>query len=195
MISDEDADRLLRAIETYDRDSAYDEVFTEVHTRIAKAGSAGKIDVAALAVWKRSAHGAWTADLMSKPESHVRAATEAAFAAADDRTALRALAAVPGYKAQGPLATALLTAYDPNKYAVMDVRALLALDRLGTPVNEGLGITLRYLATVRALTDFLRPRRGDLSPREVDKGLYILGERPRRPTRRSAAAAGQIGQG
>jgi hypothetical protein len=66
----------------------------------------------------------------------------------------------------------------------MDDRALLAVEGLGTPVGEGVGITQRYLATVRALTEFLRPRRAGLTPRQVDKGLYILGVRPRRPTRR-----------
>jgi len=191
MISPEGAKRLLEAIDVYDRDPGplYDEVFLEVHDRIIESGSAGKIDIAALAVWKRSAQGAWITGLLSRPEAQVRTSTAAAFAAPDDISALRALSGLPGYAAQGALATTLLTAYDPNRYAVMDDRALLALDRLGTPVSRSRGVTLRYLSTVRALAEALRPRRPGTSPRDVDKGLYVLGVRPRRPTRRRTSSA------
>ena len=185
VISAQDTARLLEAIEVYDRDTGplYDEVFLEVHDRIAETGSAGKLDIAALAVWKRSAQNAWVTGLLSLPETHVRATTAAAFAAQDDLGALRALGVLPGYAAQGPLATAILTAYDPNRYAVMDDRALLALERLGISVSRSRGVTLRYLSAVRALVDTLQSRRPGVTPRDVDKGLYVLGVRPRRPTR------------
>ncbi len=197
MISAENGRRLLAAVDSYDRDPGpvYDEVFLEVHDRIVRTGSAGKVDIAALAVWKRSAQGAWISGLLNLPETHVRATTAAAFAAPDDESALKALSGLPGYATQGPLATALLTAYDPSRYAVMDDRALIGLERLGIPVDRSWGVTLRYLLIVRAVAETLRLTRPEISPRDVDKGLYVLGVRPRRPTRRPGSRVQEAGEG
>ena len=60
--------------------STYDETLREVADRISKERSAGKLDVAGLAVWKRSAQGSWIGTLMSTPEAQVRAITAKAFA-------------------------------------------------------------------------------------------------------------------
>jgi len=175
---DEVVERLLLGIDAYDRDGGlvYDEIFREVHDRIASNGDAGKIDIAAIAVWKRSAQGAWTGPLLGRPEAEVRAATSQAFSAEDDRAALGSLAVLPGYERQEALPTALLCAYDPVRYAVMDRRALAALASLGLGVGRTRGMTLRYLAQVRELRDQLADVRPGTTARDVDKGLFMVGE-------------------
>lgn len=61
-----------------DYPSTYDAVFWEVRGRIQEHGYARKLDLAALACWKRSAQGAWVSDLLAMPESKVREATASA---------------------------------------------------------------------------------------------------------------------
>lgn len=189
MITDEACSRLLAAIDAYDTGDGliYDEVFREVQDRIASTGEADKIDIATLAFWKRSAQGAWISDLLRIPESTVRAATRSAFEATEDLIALQRLEVLPGYAAHGPLATALLTAYAPNTYAVLDDRALLALDRLGIPLSRKRGLTVRYFSRVRELRDGLTPRRPGVTTRDIDKGLFMIGLRPRKPSRTPVA--------
>lgn len=127
-------------------------------------------------MWKRSAQGAWTGPLLGRPEAVVRAVTRQAFSAEDDQAALRSLAVLPGYESQEALPTALLCAYDPARYAVLDRRALAALASLGLGVGRTRGVTLRYLAQVRRLRDQLADARPGTTARDVDKGLFMVGE-------------------
>ena len=166
--------RLLEAIDAYDGET-YDEVFREVHDRIASSGSAGKMDIAAITFWKRSGQGAWIKDLLNVPEETVRTTTAAAFAAADDGAALDALAVLPGFHRKEAIATALLSAADPQNFGVMDRRTLQALAALGRGVGTSRGLTLRYLTAVRDLRDELATVRPGLTARDIDKGLYVLG--------------------
>lgn len=169
-------DELLRAIEQYDRDDPYyDEVFCDTSRRIRQRKEASKADIAAITFWKRSAQGAWTGKLLALPDQHVREVTREAFAADGDAAKLRALAPLPGFKGQNAIPTALLCAFDPAEFAVMDRRAHNALGRWGLGVGQQRGVTLRYLKRVRAIREHLRPQREEIMSREVDKGLFVLG--------------------
>jgi hypothetical protein len=184
-LSDADAERLLAAIDAYDADdNRYDEVFTEIGQRITDSQEAGKLDLAALITWKRSAQGAWVKSLLATPETLVRSVTRKAFAADGDLAVLQTLAALPGFAVQGPIATALMAAYDPREWAVLDSRATTALADLGRPVGNQRGKTLRYLAAARRLRDELAARRPRVTARDVDKGLFMLGA----PRRRAEAS-------
>jgi hypothetical protein len=173
-------ERLLAAIDAYTEAGghAYDELFVQVQRRIAASGSAGKLDVAAITFWRRLAQGSWIGDLLRMSEGSVRRATGCAFTAADDRGALRALAELPGFDAQGPLATALLCANRPYDFAVMDRRAKAGLKSLGRGLGTSRGMTLRYFRKVRQLRDELATLRPGLTARDIDKGLYMLGAPP-----------------
>jgi len=180
-LDDEAAERLLRAIDAYDADdNRYDEVFTEIGDRITEAKEAGKLDLAALITWKRSGQGAWVKDLLATPETRVREVTREAFATVGDLPVLNALAVLPGFESQEAIPTALMAAYDPEDWGVLDDRACSALNSLGLSVGNHRGKTLRYLTTVRTLRDHLAQWRPGITARDVDKGLYVLGERPRR---------------
>jgi hypothetical protein len=171
-------ERLSAAIDAYDEQGGkvYDEVFVEVQKRIAASGCAGKLDIAAITVWKRSAQGSrWIGRLMSESEGRVREVTRAAFAAKGDGAALNALAVLPGYESQGPLATALLSAYRPADFGVMDRRARAGLKSLDRGVGTSKGMTLRYFKKVRELRDDLAALRPGVTARDIDKGLYVLG--------------------
>lgn len=177
-LSDAHRQALVHALEVYDTPagSVYDEILHEVHDRIARAGDAGKVDIAAITFWKRSGQGSkWISALLQRPESEVRAATRAAFAADDDGQALAALAVLPGFKQKEAMSTALLCAYDPMNYPVMDRRALKALDAIDHGVGRHRGMTLRYFTTVRELRDALTTERPGTTARDVDKALYVLG--------------------
>lgn len=168
---------LLTAIDEYPVRTGdhYDEVFDATSKGIQRAQAAGKADIAALSAWKRSAQGRWLGELMARPESSVRETTRQAFQATGDAARLRTLADLPGFRRRGPIATLLLCAFDPSEYGIMDRRALAALDELGLGVDRSRGMTVRYLAHVRLIRDELRARRGDVTARAVDQGLYVLG--------------------
>ncbi len=157
----------------------YDDVLKEVSKRLAQSGSAGKLDLAGLAVWKRSAQGSqWIKQLMLLPEREVRSRTAAAFEADSDDARLRLLSRVPGLASSGPLATALLCAWDPVEYAVMDSRAFRGLRHLGCDFNpslRGRARTVAYLTLTRRLRDGVRALDSEFLARDVDCGPYVLG--------------------
>lgn len=107
--------------------------------------------------------------------SHVREVTREAFSAEGDAAKLDALSVLPGFATQEAIPTALLCAYDPIDYGVMDQRALYALNRWESGVGAHPGMTLRYLARVRAIRGHLRDERDGVTARDVDKGLFVLG--------------------
>jgi hypothetical protein len=175
-LSETDEQRLLAAIDEYDADdNRYDEVFLEIGERLRAAQEAGKLDLAGLVTWKRSGQGAWVKPLLAMPETTVRATTRQAFAATGDLAVLAALRPLPGFGKQEAMATALMAAYDPREWAVLDRRARQALAALGRPVDTRRGMTVRYLETVRGLRDELAGRRPGITARDVDKGLFVLG--------------------
>ena len=114
--------------------------------------------------------------LLKIPEVEVRAITRAGFEAVIDPNALAALASLPGFKQRGVMSTALLCAYDPVRYGVMDRWALKGLTTLGRGVGRSLGMTVRYLEVVRALRDELRTTRPSTTARDIDKALFMLGK-------------------
>lgn len=179
MISDETRTRLLNAMDEYAfiAGGHYDEVFEEIQSRISSCGSAGKLDIAGVACWKRSAQGAWLGDLNAVGESQVRAITAEAFAAVSDGEALRVLAALPGFASQEAIPTALLATADSYRWGVMDRRALTALADLGYPVNRSRGLTVRYLEEIREIRDCLSTADRPIMARDVDKALFVLGGR------------------
>lgn len=170
--------QLLDAAGRYEKDHPYyDEVFAEAGDRIRREGEASKADIAVITVWKRSAQGAWTGNLLALPDNQVRGTTRGAFGSEGDLAKLDALSPLPGFASGEAIPTALLCAHDPVDYAVMDWRARAALADLGLGLGKSGGAkrTLRYLARVRAVRDVLRRQRPALTAREVDKGLFVLG--------------------
>jgi hypothetical protein len=168
--------RLLAGVDDYDRRwPYYDDVFVDVHRRVAAAGEADKTAIAALTFWKRSGQGAWAAKLLNQPDEEVRKVTRAAFAAATDQQALDELAVLPGFTTKRAIPTALLCAFDPERFAVMDRRAHVGLARIAAGVGTQRGRTIRYLERARNLRDLMRADRPSTSCRDVDKALYVLG--------------------
>jgi hypothetical protein len=165
----------------------YDEVFHDIAQRTEHAGSLGKTDIAALVVWKRlSAQTRWVTELMSLPDTHVRAITERATAAVRDTTLTRSEAArtgrgiiweLPGFRTGDALASAILTAAAPQRMAVYDQRVQHALNTLGLTLT----LTLtpgRYGRYLQLLDDLLRhggPHADGWSARDIDTALYWTG--------------------
>ena len=166
--------RILDALGEYPEN--YDEVFWAVHDRIRESGEGRKLDLAALICWKRSGQGRCVSDLMRIPDERVRKITRRAFAASADQQRLDELSPLPGFVRKYAIATAVLTAYDPAEFGVLDRRALQALERVGRPVSLGRGVTLRYLERVRELRDIVRVVRPDITARNIDQALWVIGK-------------------
>lgn len=97
--------------------------------------------------------------------------TRRAFACQDELGALRILTLIPSVGPAG--ASAILMAHDPNRFTVMDVRAIKSLHFLGRWNGEKFGWSASafgwptYLATCVELST--RSRR---SLRDVDRALW-----------------------
>lgn len=185
----DDEEVVRRLIEAMDRYSPfYDEVFWDVSARIREHGEAQKLDLAALICWKRSGQGHWVSDLMELPDAKVRGCSRAAFAAElTDQQRLDALAPVPGFKGKSAIATALLACFDPDEFGVLDRRAVDGLDFIQRPVTRGRGVTLRYLGRLRELRDLVRTALPKVTARNIDQGLWHLGDPANIGTQRSRA--------
>jgi hypothetical protein len=167
---------LLDALSRYDPSGNYDEVFNQVSARIQAHHEASKADICILICWKRITQGGWIKEFLSRPDSEVCARTRASFAADSDQTRLDALADLPGFHGKAALATALLAAYDPSDFGVMDRRAFDGLKLLGRPVSRGRGETLRYLSRVRELRDLVRTVQPTITARNIDQALWVIGK-------------------
>ena len=136
----------------------YDESFDEISDRIAKTGSAGKLDIIALAAWKRSAQGHWLDPLLRTPEITVRKVTAGAFAPnLTDACRVLALAQLDGFKAgKFAIGSAVLTAWNRAEFGVTDIHARRAIRDLFNNCNCKLSdYAGSYLPALRALRDAL----------------------------------------
>ncbi|WP_329332714.1 hypothetical protein OG252_51850 [Streptomyces sp. NBC_01352] len=171
----------------------YDEVFHEVAQRTEHSGSLGKTDIAALVVWKRlTAQTRWATDLMSLPDTHVRAVTERAVTAVRDtaltpgeaaRTGRGIIWELPGFRTGDALASAILTAAAPQRMAVYDRRVQHALDTLGLTLTPTPGRYGRYLQLLDDLLKHGAAPADGWSARDIDTALYQTGANPHPPTR------------
>ncbi len=108
-------------------------------------------------------------------EAAVRAATGRALAAVDERARMEALLALAGVGV--PTASTLLYFAAPDRYPILDVRALESLGERGTRSAYPVAYWLEYLAACRALA-----LRHGVDLRTLDKALW-------QHSREAAAAA------
>jgi hypothetical protein len=162
----------------------YDEVFDQVSAQASIAGELGKLEVAALVVWKRlNASTRWASALMSTDDDDVRRTTAAMIAAARtpsdpaDRAskARRELLTLAGCRTGDALASALICAANPRDMAVYDRRADHALKVLGLGVSPKPGRYGRYIQTVTSLRDAAAQTGITWTARQVDLALYAFG--------------------
>lgn len=167
---------------------AYDEVLTTVTQRFAADESIGKVEIGGLLIWKRlQANTRWALELMNVSDQQVHEQTHCSYTAANDltlsipeaaRAARSALGALPGFKTGDALASAVLLAASPQRFAVYDSRAHLGITRLGIELKSGKGRYSRYMQCVEALRELASAHGQVWTGRDVDLALYWLG----RPT-------------
>lgn len=155
----------------------YDEMLDEVHHRLQSNGHATKLDLNALTTWKRVRATKWAVQLNHLAEKTVADATENAFAAATDRDRIDALWPIPGFRSAGAMTSALLAAWRPDLYGVLDKHARWAK---ATAVSRTCRCDWRdlpiYEEHLRQLARELTATTGTAwMPRQVDMALYKLG--------------------
>ncbi|WP_409484302.1 hypothetical protein [Arsenicicoccus dermatophilus] len=163
----------------------YDEVLLEVIERGREASCLGKADIGALTLWKRlRADTPWASRRIETPESRVREVTRRAHHDANDagldvvRAATQArnqLRELPGFTYGDALASAVLLALAPDRLAVYDRRASLALTRLDLPLREQQGRYGHYMRTVESLRLAACTPQEPWTARDVDVALYWIG--------------------
>lgn len=172
--------RLVSARKKYS--PTYDEAFDEVRRRIATANSATKLDLAALACWKRiRCDTPWVQKLHELPQAQVTGSTQEAFAnglTPADRVAALRIGLKHGMGGAFSLGSALLTAWNPVEYAVTDRRARASLAILLRPLGCScdFGSYPTYLNHVVDLRDELRGvfPAATVTARDVDQALFHL---------------------
>jgi hypothetical protein len=113
--------------------------------------------------------------MLAFPEQQVASLSRRAFSCSDELGALMILTLIPGARAAG--ASAILTAFDPTRYTVMDVRALQSLTML-----ERWSGDQGAVASCLAWPDYLDVCRGlanqvDRPLRTVDRALWAAKSR------------------
>lgn len=182
---------LADALGSYTRRASphYDQVFEQVSEHVAATGELGKADIGALVVWKRlNASTTWAAELMKTDDAQVRKLTRAMIDATTRssdsppdraRGARNALLELPGCTTGDALASALISAADPQDMAVYDQRAHQALTTLGLPLSNRHGRYGRYIEIVTDLRAAAATHGLVWSARQVDLALYTLAALPK----------------
>jgi len=158
----------------------YDESFDEVRARITNNGYANKLDIGGLAFWKRvRCDTPWTSDLLRLPEATVIAATTATFApllTPVQRVNILRNQLRHGMGGDFAIGSAILTAWNPEEFAVTDVRARGKLERLLPPLGcvcdlKTYPTYLEHVCDIRDQLTHNHPPR-HFSAREVDQALW-----------------------
>lgn len=188
LMPEENIDALVFAHSQYhDHATNYDEVLHQVSKNIDSAGSIGKLDIGALAFWKRiRANSPWVRALMEWSDDDVRVTTKNAVehardlskstpcAAAEDRSAL---SPIPGFRNGDAMASALLLAAAPCRMAIYDRRAKAGLEQMGFSIKTGKGHYGRYIQLVEEICSVVNARRNkEWISRDVDIALFQMGK-------------------
>jgi len=101
----------------------YDDVFVEVGKRLRAAGTATKLDLAALIAWKHVRNAPWMTNFLTTRDTVIRSSVSAAFAAdLTDAERVAALRELPGFRAGGAFTSVLFAAWNPSAFGVYDTR-------------------------------------------------------------------------
>jgi hypothetical protein len=128
--------------------------------RIAK-GECSRSNLVAIFRWKTNGRGARRIDRNTNTE--IADALHLASIAQTERAAISVLTGL--YGVDVPVASAILTAIDPEKYTIIDFRALEALG--SNSKNRSVGFYLEYLATCRKLAS-----ENGINLRQLDRALW-----------------------
>lgn len=156
--------------------SHYDDVFYEVHERLQAAGSATKLDLAALIAWKHVQNAPWMQTLLNVPGSRVSAVTSTAFAESSDDRRIRALRPLPGFGSGGAYTSVLLAAWEPDAYGVLDKGALTIYPRVVVSACAcDWSDLVTYFDHLRRVAEEMAAGTGDSwRPRDVDMALFEM---------------------
>jgi hypothetical protein len=163
---------MRKALTTYRLD--YDDVFDDIHERLATNGHATKLDLAALITWKHIQNATWMKDMLALPKGTVESKTREAFAAGmSDSDRIAALHGLPGFGSGHAFTSALLAVWHPSEFGVFDTRASSrGWQKVVTPAcvcsRTDLPVYFDHLRQIA------REMGADWTPRKVDMALFNL---------------------
>jgi hypothetical protein len=164
---------------------SYDDVLREVSSRINTSGSVGKLDIAALAFWKRVRTSSWAESFLTLAEARIRKVTAPAVVAAREPDIIAAclqarelLRELPGFGTGSAMASVVLTAIRPSGLAVYDRNANDGLKAIELDLaDDELHHYAEYMRRIEQCRAEARAVRGhQWSAHEIDLALYVLGQ-------------------
>lgn len=147
------------------------ELFAEVGPAVRKRGYLTKDDFRRIGRWKTTRV---SKILDTVPDVVIEQISRAAFSVTDERVSI--LSALPGVK-QGR-ASAILTVWDPDRYTVIDWRAIQTLEEAGYFTDWATDPPYgAYLEVCRDISAKLSLQHIDVTPlRELDRALWKYSE-------------------
>ena len=143
------------------------ELFGKVNQNIKNLGYLTKQDFLKIVRWK-AVRAIRKAEANS--EEVIENITKFAFGVENEEVKIRVLTSLNGVSV--PMASAILTVFNPDKYGVIDIRAWHSLCNLGELQCKkdiyNFQDWILYLNTIRKLA-----RQNNVSPREIDMALFM----------------------
>ncbi len=99
----------------------------------------------------------------------IEGVTKIAFSENDEEKKMKKLCELDGVSV--PVASAILTIFDPQNYAIIDIRCIDMLNILGYKINKipSIKTWLQYTETMRSIA-----KNNNITPREADMGLFAM---------------------
>ena len=168
---------LMKSISTYPQ--FYDEVFIEVGTRMRTNEFISKVDISALAAWKRlNLNAKWMESLQETRDSDLIQESRSLLARdlpARERIRRFWHSGIPGFSSGTfALASTVLAAWDPLNFGITDRRAREGMTELGCSCGSRINRYSTYLTHLQFIRDEMNSDSPDstISCRNVDMMLF-----------------------
>lgn len=170
-------DDLMKSISTYPK--FYDEVFMEVGSQMRTNEFISKVDISALAAWKRlNLNAKWMESLQEMRDSDLIQKSRSLLVRdlpARERVRRFWQSGIPGFSSGTfALASTILTAWDPLNFGITDRRARDGMTELGCSCGPRINRYSIYLTHLHFIRDQMNSDSPDLtiSCRNVDMMLF-----------------------
>ena len=142
-----------------------DFLFNKIGKRVKEKGYLDFDEFFAIAMWKSVRQK----NNYLKNKETIKSISKLAFVEKDESKKMELLCSLPGVGV--PTASAILTVVFPSKYAIIDIRCVEMLNRIGFKLPSVISVKswIKYLEIMRELAN-----QYNLTPREMDKVFFAM---------------------